>query len=205
VNFEEYKPEKSPSLNSEKLSIKLPPEEFRKRHKSPLRHHGDIFTFVNEDQLFTRTKSLVVETAIKPGQSPKRVLIPPTLSPLCSPCVSPRKNEHVLTDICPNKDYDVLFSTSSDKWVAFPNVSNPDTISQNNSIKSNIANEDGNYTKNNNGARGLLCLLRNSSGGNLIESFSLFKEGDFSGLYSSKFTTFMGVVLRGLSTGLFVT
>jgi hypothetical protein len=32
------------------------------------------------------------------------------------------------------------------------NVSNPDTISQNNSIKSNIANEDGNYTKNNNGA-----------------------------------------------------
>jgi hypothetical protein len=34
----------------------------------------------------------------------------------------------------------------------FPNVSNPDTISQNNSIKSNIANEDGNYTKNNNGA-----------------------------------------------------
>jgi hypothetical protein len=28
VNFEEYKPEKSPSLNSEKLSIKLPPEEF---------------------------------------------------------------------------------------------------------------------------------------------------------------------------------
>jgi hypothetical protein len=51
--------------------IKLPPEEFRKRHKSPLRHHGDIFTFVNEDQLFTRTKSLVVETAIKPGQSPK--------------------------------------------------------------------------------------------------------------------------------------
>jgi hypothetical protein len=108
VNFEEYKPEKSPSLNSEKLSIKLPPEEFRKRHKSPLRHHGDIFTFVNEDQLFTRTKSSVVETAIKPGQSPK-------------------------------------------------------------------------------------------------QSFSLFKEGDFSGLYSSKFTTFMGVVLRGLSTGLFVT
>jgi hypothetical protein len=152
VNLEEYKPEKSPSLNSEKLSIKLPPEEFRKRHKSPLRHHGDIFTFVNEDQLFTRTKSLVVETAIKPGQSPKRVLIPPTLSPLCSPCVSPRKNEHVLTDICPNKDYDVLFSTSPDKWVAFPNVSNSDTISQNNSIKSNIANEDGNYTKNNNGA-----------------------------------------------------
>lgn len=123
VNLEEYKsPSSSPSINSEKLSIKLPPEEYRKRHKSPAKLQGDIFSFTNEDLLFTRTKSLVVETATLPGQSPKRVLIPPTLSPSSSPCVSPRKSErHIVGKSQKGQNVpDVLFSTSPDKWVAFP-------------------------------------------------------------------------------------
>lgn len=117
VNFEEYRsPSSSPSINSEKLSIKLPPEEYRKRHKSPAKLQGDIFTFNSEELLFTRTKSLVVETSTIPGQSPKRVLIPPTLSPACSPSVSPHKGEkHIVGQSQGN------LSNSLDNWAAFPN------------------------------------------------------------------------------------
>lgn len=95
VNFSS--PEKSPAKsNIEKLKIKLPLEEAG-RSRSP-RHttksgesvDAQVFCF-HEDLLFTHTKSAILleEDGVK-SQSPKRILVPPTLSPKLSPVRSPR-------------------------------------------------------------------------------------------------------------------
>ena len=85
-------PEKTPqSGNLEKLKITLPPDEFNQKLRSPRKsritetHEPHAFSF-NEDLLFTHTKSaLVVQDDGAKGLSPKKILIPPTLSPALSP------------------------------------------------------------------------------------------------------------------------
>lgn len=101
--LEEYvnisSPEKSPCKNSlEKLKIKLPLEDIGRsrspRHasRSALGETGDsqMFSF-NEELLFTHTKSaILLEENGSKSQSPKRILVPPTLSPKLSPARIPR-------------------------------------------------------------------------------------------------------------------
>lgn len=95
--LEEYanisSPEKTPvNGNFEKLKITLPPDEFHQKGQSPRKsskltesQDPHVFTF-NEDLLFTHTKSaLVIQDEKVKGQSPKKILIPPTLSPALSP------------------------------------------------------------------------------------------------------------------------
>lgn len=85
-------PEKSSTPSSlEKLKITLPLEE---TYKSPKRtprsgEANDVFNF-SEDLLFTHTKSaILVEDGGERSASPKRILVPPTLSPKLSPARSP--------------------------------------------------------------------------------------------------------------------
>lgn len=90
-------PEKSPTCGSqEKLKITLPMEE---GYRSPRRSSrgsalksadgNEVFNF-SEDLLFTHTKSaFLVEDGQSRGVSPKRILVPPTLSPKLSPARSP--------------------------------------------------------------------------------------------------------------------
>ncbi|XP_014776004.1 uncharacterized protein LOC106873241 [Octopus bimaculoides] len=91
VTLDEYthlsSPEVSPNL--EKLKIVLPSEQFGKPIKSP-RGVGtskeNAFDF-NEDRLFRHTKeAIVLQSDGSIGQSPRRIFIPPTLSPSQSPC-----------------------------------------------------------------------------------------------------------------------
>lgn len=111
VALEEYvnisSPEKSPAKGSlEKLKIKLPLEETG-RTKSPRRvaksaagESGDnqVFSF-NEELLFTHTKSaIILEEDGNKYQSPKRILVPPTLSPKLSPARSPRSPRRFCQD-----------------------------------------------------------------------------------------------------------
>ncbi|KAK7103704.1 nucleolar and coiled-body phosphoprotein 1-like [Littorina saxatilis] len=99
VTLDEYilsSPEQSPaSPYQEKLKISLPCE-FASKPKSP-RHarkqsvsKGDDSCFVfNEEILFSHTRSaLVVDEVGQVPPSPRRVLIPPTLSPSSSPKLS---------------------------------------------------------------------------------------------------------------------
>lgn len=101
--LEEYvnisSPEKSPAKGSlEKLKIKLPLDD-TSRSKSPRRtvkpglvDSGDaqVFSF-NEELLFTHTKSaILLEEDGSKCQSPRRILVPPTLSPKLSPARLPR-------------------------------------------------------------------------------------------------------------------
>ena len=99
--FDEYKdfnsPEKSPCPEyAEKLRIKLPGEEFSPKLKSPWRERSarkdpHVFDF-KEDHLFSRTKSaLLVQNDGDSGLSPKRILLPPALSP-CHTASSPRRS-----------------------------------------------------------------------------------------------------------------
>ena len=95
VSLEEYavisSPEKTPlSGNLEKLKITLPPDEFHPKVRSPRKsrsesHDPNVFSF-SEDLLFTHTKSaLMVQDDGLKGFSPKKILVPPTLSPALSP------------------------------------------------------------------------------------------------------------------------
>ncbi|KAJ8309247.1 hypothetical protein KUTeg_014121 [Tegillarca granosa] len=100
VTLEEYvdisSPERSPTDVSEKLKIKLPGSEFHHKLRSPRKSRGsqvhkesEIFNF-EEEHLFTRTKSaLLMQNDGTPGNSPKRILIPPNLSPSLTPTGSP--------------------------------------------------------------------------------------------------------------------
>ena len=98
--LEEYasigSPEKmlsSPRHSGEKLKIVLPLDDIVKT-KSPRKSRTgdphDVFNF-NEDKLFTHMKSavLVEDEGVKIG-SPKRILLPPCMSPKMSPSLSPR-------------------------------------------------------------------------------------------------------------------
>ncbi|XP_053400869.1 uncharacterized protein LOC128557500 [Mercenaria mercenaria] len=111
VALEEYvnisSPEKSPAKGSlEKLKIKLPLDETG-RTKSPRRtvksatwESGDnqVFSF-NEELLFTHTKSaILLDEDGNKYQSPKRILVPPTLSPKLSPARSPRSPRRFCQD-----------------------------------------------------------------------------------------------------------
>lgn len=90
-------PERSVSAsNLEKLKITLPAEEtYRSPKRTPRSSSqksgdgGDAFNF-SEDFLFTHTRSaFLVEDGGSRGASPKRILVPPTLSPKLSPARSP--------------------------------------------------------------------------------------------------------------------
>lgn len=98
VTLDEYacnSPDISPALSpgQEKLKITLPGEEFSPRlnrsphrlNKSEVAANDSCFTF-HEEILFSHTRSaLVVEQVGQVPLSPRRVLIPPTLSPSSSP------------------------------------------------------------------------------------------------------------------------
>ncbi|GAB1607493.1 mucin-5AC-like [Argonauta hians] len=91
VTLDEYthlsSPEVSPNL--EKLKIVLPPDQFGKPIRSPRsvsNSKENTFDF-NEDRLFRHTKeAIVLQSDGSIGQSPRRIFIPPTLSPSQSPC-----------------------------------------------------------------------------------------------------------------------
>lgn len=133
--LEEYanisSPEKTPqSGNLEKLKIRLPPDEFHQKNQSPRKnatHDPHVFSF-NEDLLFTHTKSaLVVQDDSVKGFSPKKILIPPTLSPALSPrsqrCstalnLSPRSPRYFYT---PPKTISAIISPNhaGENWAKF--------------------------------------------------------------------------------------
>ncbi|GFN97746.1 hypothetical protein PoB_002425200 [Plakobranchus ocellatus] len=85
----------SPSVLQDKLKITLPVDEFAAKPKTPKHHSGKrrssedtIFQF-SEENLFSRSKSaLLVEDDGQLPLSPRRVLLPPTLSPSSSPRLS---------------------------------------------------------------------------------------------------------------------
>ena len=95
-SLEEYRDisehDKNVTDHHEKLKIKLPTEDVCLRQKSPRRSRRSLsnaehcsFDF-NEEFLFTHTiPALVVQTDGSLGSSPKRILIPPCLSPASSP------------------------------------------------------------------------------------------------------------------------
>lgn len=85
VTLDEYtclsSPEKSPSF--EKLKITLPVDDYS--FKSPRKRGENVFDF-NEELLFSHTRSAVVSSDEKSGvPSPKRILLPPSLTPTGSP------------------------------------------------------------------------------------------------------------------------
>ncbi|OWF45675.1 hypothetical protein KP79_PYT10141 [Mizuhopecten yessoensis] len=103
VTLDEYREISSPEKQNtpdhlEKLKIKLPAEDFScVRQRSPWKSRGSIseassvFNF-SEEFLFTHTKSaFLLQNDGSVGQSPKRILIPPNLSPALSPAASPVK------------------------------------------------------------------------------------------------------------------
>ena len=142
-------PEKTPqNSNLEKLKITLPPEEFHLKGQSPRKssritesHEPHVFTF-NEDLLFTRTKSaLIVQDDLSKGQSPKKILIPPTLAPALSPRsqrsstalnLSPRLPRYYYT---PTKTH----SHVGNNWAKFEGPDNPNSES-NETVKEGITN-----------------------------------------------------------------
>ena len=156
--LEEYayisSPEKTPQNSKlEKLKITLPPEEFHPKGQSPRKsskiaesHDPHVFTF-NEDLLFTHTKSaLIVQGDIVKGHSPKKILIPPTLSPALSPrsqrCssalnLSPRSPRYYYTPTKTNTNIHV-----GNNWARFEETDNPNPVSQVN-VKEGIANNNG--------------------------------------------------------------
>lgn len=132
--FDEYvkefdSPEKrSISESGEKLQIKLPGEEFSHKYKSPRRHKSSqkenltVFNF-NEDQLFSRTKSAVVvqDDGVSPTPSPRRVLLPPSLTPTTSPVLTRsfvQKGSELLTNSA------IISENKSSDWVAFDQAKN---------------------------------------------------------------------------------
>ncbi|XP_061172565.1 uncharacterized protein LOC133181931 [Saccostrea echinata] len=130
--FEEYvkefdSPEKKSCIESGvKLQIKLPGEEFSHKHKSPRKLKSSqkdnltVFNF-NEDQLFSRTKSAVVvqDDGVSPTPSPRRVLLPPNLTPTASPVLS-RGHVEVSPNFFENKTLiNESKSTENLEWVAF--------------------------------------------------------------------------------------
>lgn len=128
-------PEKTPlSGNLEKLKITLPPDEFHQKGQSPRKssritetHEPHVFTF-HEDLLFTHTKSaLIVQEDTVKGLSPKKILIPPTLTPALSPrslrCskalhLSPRSPRYYYT---PPKNKSAIISPNhvGENWAKF--------------------------------------------------------------------------------------
>lgn len=153
--LEEYayisSPEKTPQNSKlEKLKITLPPEEFHPKGQSPRKiskvaesHDPHVFAF-NEDLLFTHTKSaLIVQDDIAKGQSPKKILIPPTLSPALSPrsqrCssalnLSPRSPRYYYTPTKTNTNI-------GNDWAKFEETDNLKPVSQE-TVKEGIAKND---------------------------------------------------------------
>ena len=160
--LEEYayisSPEKTPQNSKlEKLKITLPPEEFHPKGQSPRKYSKSesqdphVFTF-NEDLLFTHTKSaLIVQEDKVKGQSPKKILIPPTLSPALSPrsqrCssaynLSPRSPRYYYTPTKTN-------TTVGNDWAKFEETDNVNPVSQEKEmVKERIVN-NANHLKGN--------------------------------------------------------
>jgi hypothetical protein len=117
---------KSSSESGEKLQIKLPGEEFVHKHKSPRRQKSSqkevlsVFNF-NEDHLFSRTKSAVVvdDDGVSPAPSPRRVLLPPSLTPKSSPVLT-RGSVQTGTNFSPTVNITSENNSSKElDWVAF--------------------------------------------------------------------------------------
>ena len=182
-------PEKSPghSASLQKLKITLPIEEGSKG-KSPKRSgkilnqastdSGEFHSFsFNEDLLFTHTKSaILLEDDLYKGYSPKRVLVPPTLSPKISPRHVPCKIKQVESSmryICnpwesdskEQKETQVTSDdaggavTDSENWAIFDDFI--PQHSQETCDNSQIDTNDSTFT---------------SSGGNKLENTNLFER-----------------------------
>ncbi|KAK3597396.1 hypothetical protein CHS0354_040122 [Potamilus streckersoni] len=173
--LEEYasfsSPEKSPaSTKLEKLKIKLPSDEFGAKHKETPKRGSkseghNIFDF-SEEKLYTRTRAaLLVQSDCIWGTSPKRVLIPPTLSPATSRKISKTlgstgdlmKNspEHIYDPVSDRLGSQKIIQSSniSPSWVTFDDASSsrPLPITQTCSeeskeIKKGYSNEETNFT-----------------------------------------------------------
>ncbi|KAL3873444.1 hypothetical protein ACJMK2_036560 [Sinanodonta woodiana] len=146
--LEEYvnisSPEKSPaSTRLEKLKIKLPSDEFGAKHKDTPKRASksegqNIYDF-NEEKLFTRTRAAVlVQSDCIWGTSPKRVLIPPTLSPATSRKISSTlgsagdlmKNSPALVPDSLDSQKAIQSSDISPNWVTFDDASSSRPITQ---------------------------------------------------------------------------
>ncbi|GFS11604.1 hypothetical protein ElyMa_003090600 [Elysia marginata] len=135
----------SPSVLQDKLKITLPADEFAAKPKTPKHHSGKrrtsedtVFQF-SEETLFSRTKSaLLVEDDGHFPLSPRRVLLPPTLTPTSSPrlSASPRLTKPVEAEnIPPTVSFSQQKSTvhkffgetvdeiEEENWASFPEPS----------------------------------------------------------------------------------
>ncbi|XP_005105664.1 uncharacterized protein LOC101853482 [Aplysia californica] len=142
----------SPSILQDKLKITLPPDEFTSKPKTPRLHSArrkdsdDTCFEFTEEILFSRSKSaLVVEEDGLLPPSPRRVLIPPTLTPTSSPKLSSDTrlsseslSEEAVGGTTPKLIYiqhnkaahkifgDTVDETDEDNWASFPDSSVPD-------------------------------------------------------------------------------
>ncbi|XP_071080792.1 uncharacterized protein [Haliotis cracherodii] len=146
VTLEEYvvlsSPEKSPNSPSvaEKLKITLPPDEFCVKPRSPRKcqrvksssEEDSCFEF-NEELLFSHTRSaLLITEDGKVPDSPRRVLIPPTISPSSSPKLAPATKLKKEFDGVPGTPTLVYIqSPDHENWATFPDT-----------IDSNLAESD---------------------------------------------------------------
>ena len=160
--LEEYayisSPEKTPQNSKlEKLKITLPPEEFHPKGQSPRKYSKSesqdphVFTF-NEDLLFTHTKSaLIVQEDKVKGQSPKKILIPPTLSPALSPRSQRCSSAYNLSPRSPRYYYTPTKTNTNvgNDWAKFEETDNVNPVSQEKvMVKERIVN-NANYLKGN--------------------------------------------------------
>ncbi|XP_050406707.2 uncharacterized protein LOC126822029 isoform X2 [Patella vulgata] len=145
VTLEEYilsSPEFSPTTGEskgvEKLKIVLPADEFTPKLKSPRRSRKDSEDICTEELLFSHTRSaLLVDHAGQIPSSPKRVLIPPTISPATSPKISTTSNLYIENPGSPKYVYfrsqkhciSPLASEPEENWATFPDAPNTQTDS----------------------------------------------------------------------------
>ncbi|ESO92041.1 hypothetical protein LOTGIDRAFT_163046 [Lottia gigantea] len=148
VTLDEYiasSPEFSPT--TEKLKIVLPADEFTPKPKTPRKStRKDSESDFNEELLFSRSKSaLVVDQAGHLPVSPKRVLIPPNISPATSPKISPAsklklENQGSTKYVyirSPTHAISPLATGEEENWATFPDT--PSTLGQSN--KDNVRSD----------------------------------------------------------------
>ncbi|XP_067680208.1 serine/threonine-protein kinase pakG-like [Haliotis asinina] len=147
VTLEEYvvlsSPEKSPNSPSvaEKLKITLPPDEFCVKPRSPRKsprvksnsEDESCFEF-NEELLFSHTRSaLLITEDGKVPDSPRRVLIPPTISPSSSPKLAPATKLKKELDGVPGTPTLVYIqSPDNENWATFPDAIDSNTAESDN-------------------------------------------------------------------------
>ncbi|KAK3790975.1 hypothetical protein RRG08_018545 [Elysia crispata] len=135
----------SPSVLQDKLKITLPADEFAAKPKTPKHYSGkrrsseDTVFHFNEENLFSRSKStLLVEGDGQLPLSPRRVLLPPALTPTSSPrlSTSPRLSKPAEPESIPptvsfsqqkatvHKFFgETVDEVDEDNWASFPEPS----------------------------------------------------------------------------------